>query len=322
MQIIRGLHNIKKKHFGSFLTIGNFDGVHLGHKNLINKIIKKKKKKKKPIIIMLFEPQPLEFLSPNIAPIRINKFCEKIKYLSKFKIDAILCIKFNKKFSTIKPKKFIKKILVKKLKINFLFVGNDFKFGYKKKGNIKHLKKANKKKLFNLYINKPFKKNNKRISSTLIRKNIKKNKFKLVKSMLGRNYSIHRNIIHELNIVKKTRFPKANILLYKNKSLLNGVYITKIKGIKKKNIFSIINIEKKSTFKGNIKHIKAHILNINIKTYKKKIEIIILKKIRNEIKFNSKKKLKKQIKKDIMIACSYFKINHLNKNNIKREKYE
>ncbi|QCI18140.1 bifunctional riboflavin kinase/FAD synthetase [Buchnera aphidicola (Aphis nasturtii)] len=308
MKIIRGIKNLKKIDSNSVISIGNFDGVHLGHQKLLSKVYKIGKENNLVTIIILFEPQPLEFFSHQTSPKRITTFQQKIKYIRLYKIDIVLCIKFNSFFSNISAEKFIIKILINKLNIKFIIIGKDFKFGAKRNGNIFLLKKMSQKYKFNIVEIEPIYKNNIKISSTNIRKYLLENNIKLAQLLLGKPFSIIGRVIYGNQIGRTLGFPTANIKLYKNISLNNGVYAVKINykkiylgicniGVKP----SSLNIQKNKT-------LEVHLFNTNINLYNKKIEILIYKKIRNEYFFESLKKLKDQIVKDIQIAKKYFNI--------------
>ena len=165
--------NLNKKHCNGVIAIGNFDGLHLGHQKVINEAKQKAKKNKIPFGVMTFEPVPVMFFNKKIKNHRINSLEQKKNQLKKFKLDFLIIIKFNKKFSSQSAEEFIKKIIFKKTKCKYLFVSQNFKFGFKRQGNIKTLKKFEKKYNFKNIVTKPFKKNNKIISSTFIRKKIR-----------------------------------------------------------------------------------------------------------------------------------------------------
>ena len=164
--------NLNKKHQNGVIAIGNFDGLHLGHQKVINEAKKKARKKNLPFGIMTFEPVPVMFFNSNIKNHRINSLKQKKLQLKKFKLDFLIIIKFNKKFSSLTAEQFIMKIINNKTKCRFLYVSKNFKFGYKRQGNVQILKKYEKLYDFKSIITKPFKKNKKIISSTLIRKKI------------------------------------------------------------------------------------------------------------------------------------------------------
>lgn len=309
MRIIRGIHNLKKINSNSVISIGNFDGVHLGHKKLLSTVYKIGKENNLLTIIILFEPQPLEFFNTQNPPKRITKFREKIKYIQLYKIDIVLCIQFNKFFSNLSAEKFIIQILINKLNIKFIVVGQDFRFGSKRNGDIELLKKNSKKYKFNVISVKSLYKNNIKISSTNIRKYLLENNIRLAQILLGRPFSIFGRVIYGNQIGRTLGYPTANIKLHNNIPITNGVYAVKIHY--KKKYLGICNIGVKPSYISMPKNkiLEVHIFDVNINLYNKTIEVLLYKKIRNECFFSSAQQLKEQISEDIKIVKKYFNIS-------------
>ena len=179
--------NINNKHCNGVIAIGNFDGLHLGHQKVIQEAKQKAKKNKIPFGVMTFEPVPVMFFNKKIKNHRINSLEQKKTQLKKFKLDFLIIIKFNKNFSSQSAEEFIKKIIFKKTKCKYLYVSKNFKFGFKRQGNIKTLKKFEKKYNFKNIVTKPYKKGNKTISSTFLRKKIRSGKIDEVNKLLNRS---------------------------------------------------------------------------------------------------------------------------------------
>ena len=270
--------NLNFKHCNGVIAIGNFDGLHLGHQKVINEGKRKAKKNKLPFGVMTFEPVPVMFFNKKIKNHRINSFEQKKNQLKKFKLDFLIIIKFNKKFSSQSPEQFIKKIIFKKTKCKYLYVSKNFKFGFKRQGNISTLKKFEKKYKFKNIVTQPFKKNNKTISSTFIRKKISLGKIEEVNKLLGRSWC---NLKLNDYVVPK-----------------RGVYAVKVKS---NNFYKngIANVGYRPTFNGQKLLLETNIFGINKNLYNKVIGINFKKFIRPEKKFRNLKYLKKQIKLDI-----------------------
>jgi riboflavin kinase / FMN adenylyltransferase len=293
--------NLNKKHQNGVIAIGNFDGLHLGHQKVINEAKKKARKKNLPFGIMTFEPVPVMFFNSNIKNHRINSLNQKKLQLKKFKLDFLIIIKFNKKFSSLTAEQFIMKIINDKTKCRFLYVSKNFKFGYKRQGNVQILKKYEKQYDFKSIITKPFKKNKKIISSTLIRKKITLGKITEANKLLNREWRIEGKVIKGQKRGRKIGFPTCNLKLYDYIIPLLGVYAVKISGPK----FSkkgIANIGFRPTFNGNNLLLETNIFGINKNLYNKEINISFRRFIRREKKFKDLEHLKKQIKIDIKKA--------------------
>ena len=167
---------LKKKHYKGVLAIGNFDGVHVGHQKVIRQAKNKAKKNKIPFGIMTFEPIPVMYFDRKIKNHRINSLYQKKTQFKKLKIDFLIIVKFNEKFSKLTAEQFIEKIIFKKTNSKYLYVSENFKFGFKRKGNIKTLKKFEKKFKYKNLVTTPLKRSNKVISSTFIREKIRSGK--------------------------------------------------------------------------------------------------------------------------------------------------
>jgi len=293
--------NLNKKHHNGVIAIGNFDGLHLGHQKVINEAKKKAKKNNLPFGIMTFEPVPVMFFNSNIKNHRINSLKQKKLQLKKFKLDFLIIIKFNKKFSSLTAEQFIMKIINNKTKCRFLYVSKNFKFGYKRQGNIQMLKKYEKLYDFKSIITKPYKKKNKIISSTLIRQKIISGKIREANKLLDREWRVEGKVIKGKKRGRKIGFPTCNLKLYDYIIPRLGVYAVKINGLK----FSkkgIANIGFRPTFNGKNLLLETNIFGINKNLYNKEIGVSFIRFIRREKKFKDLEHLKKQIKIDIKKA--------------------
>ena len=293
--------NLNKKHCNGVIAIGNFDGLHLGHQKVIKEARQKAKKNKLPFGVMTFEPVPVMFFNNKIKNHRINSLEQKKTQLKKFKLDFLVIIKFNKKFSSQSAEEFIKKIIFKKTKCKYLFVSKNFKFGFKRKGNIKTLKKFEKQYKFKNIITKPYKKDNKIISSSFLRKKIRLGQISEVNRLLNRDWCINGKVIRGHRRGHKIGFPTCNLRLDDYVVPKLGVYAVKVKN---KNFYKngIANIGYRPTFNGKNLLLETNIFGINKNLYNKVISIYFKKFIRPEKKFMNLEYLKKQIKLDIKQA--------------------
>ena len=293
--------NLNQKHCNGVIAIGNFDGLHLGHQKVIKEAKQKAKKNKLPFGVMTFEPVPVMFFNNRIKNHRINSLEQKKMQLRKFKLDFLIIVKFNKNFSSQSAEEFIKKIIFKKSKCKYLYVSKNFKFGFKRQGNIKTLKKFEKKYNFKNIVTQPFKKNNKIISSTFLRKRIKLGKIDEVNKLLNRSWSIVGKVIKGQRRGRKIGFPTCNLKLSDYVVPKLGVYAVKVKS---KNFYKngIANLGYRPTFNGQNLLLETNIFGINKNLYNKVISVKFKKFIRPEKKFKNLKNLKEQIKLDIKQA--------------------
>ena len=291
--------NIKKNHKNAVIAIGNFDGLHLGHQKVLNQALSKAKKENLKFGVITFEPIPAMFFNKDIMHHRINLIEQKIYYLKKIKLDFLIIINFNRSFSELSAEEFIKNILFRKLKSEYIFVSQNFKFGKKRLGDIETLKHYEKKYSYKTIVTAPYKEKNKIISSTLIRKIIQKGQIQKVKRLLGRLWCVEGKVIKGEQRGRQIGFPTCNIKL--NSYILPklGVYSVRIQinNLKKR---GIANIGYRPTFNGKSLLLEVNIFGLNKNLYKKILKVNFIKFIRAEKKFKNINQLKIQIKKDII----------------------
>ena len=293
--------NLIKKHCEGVIAIGNFDGIHLGHQKVIKDAKKKAKKNKLPFGIMTFEPVPVMFFNSKIKNHRINSLEQKKFQFRKFNLDFLIIIKFNKKFSSLSPEQFIQNIINKKTKCKFLYVSKNFKFGFKRQGNIQTLKKYENLYNYKTLLTKPQTNKKNIISSTLIRKKIISGKIQEANKLLNREWSIEGRVIRGKKRGRKIGFPTCNLKLNDYVMPRLGVYAVEVSGLK----FSkkgIANIGYRPTFNGQDLLLETNIFGIQKNLYNKVLSINFKKFIRKEKKFKNLEHLKKQIKIDIKKA--------------------
>ncbi len=300
MKIFKNLP-LNKNYQNSVIAIGNFDGVHIGHKKVLSLALKRAKKIRKKFGLLTFEPLPVMFFNKNIKNHRLDSLNQKISNLQKEKLDFIIIQKFNKKFSKINYKNFISKILFQKIKCNSVYVSKNFKFGNKREGDVKKLKRLEKNFFFKTIIAKPIKKKSKTVSSTTIRKLLKKGDIKKVNSLLSRKWEIIGKVVKGSKRGRKIGFPTCNIVLKNYIIPKFGVYSVNIK-INKTLKKGIANIGYRPTFNGKKLLLEVNIFNFKKNLYNKNISVLFNKFIRPEKKFKSIVELKNQIKKDIRLA--------------------
>jgi len=293
--------SINNNYKNSVIAIGNFDGIHVGHKKVLSAAYKKAKKMKKKFGLLTFEPVPVMFFNKKILNHRLDTLPQKISNLKKEKLDFIIIQKFNKKFSKLSYKDFIHKILFQKIKCKYLYVSKNFKFGNKREGDVSKLKKFEKRYFYKTIITPPLTKKKKTISSTIIRKLLKSGEIKKANYLLSRKWEIIGKVIKGSQRGRKIGFPTCNILLKKYIIPKFGVYAVnvKINNISKK---GIANIGYRPTFNGKKLLLEVNIFGIKKNLYNKNINVVFNKFIRPEKKFNNIEELKNQIKKDIKQA--------------------
>ncbi len=294
----------------SVITIGSFDGIHLGHRKLMELTKDSALKLNLPSVVLTFHPHPLKVLHPEGKVHLITTFEKKIELIKAIGIDYLIYITFTPEFASMTPEDFIENVIVKKLNPVKIIVGHDFAFGIGKSGNIALLEKLANKLNFDLMVVSPIKIGNKIVSSTLIRRLVLSGKVCAVKRFLGRHYSVHGKVVKGSGRGKKLGYPTANIIPEEELFPKDGVYATLVK-IDNEFHDSATNIGSNPTFEEEIRRIETYIFNFNKDLYDKEIEVFFVARLRPEIKFDNSTELENRIKKDIALTTLILSKEHM-----------
>ncbi|TCP91265.1 FMN adenylyltransferase /riboflavin kinase [Cricetibacter osteomyelitidis] len=307
MQLIRGMYNLAGQFVdGCALTIGNFDGVHLGHQAVLKHLREKADELHLPMVVMLFEPQAREFFMGENAPARLIRLRDKLHYLTQAGVDYVICIRFNRTFADLPADEFIRQLLVEKLNVKFLSMGDDFRFGTDRTGSLSLLQQAGRQYGFTVEDNKSYCLQTIRVSSTAIRQALADDNLALAQQLLGRAYSISGRVAHGNKLGRTIGFPTANILLHRQVNPVKGVYAVKVRLNSGEILQGVANIGKRPTIHGLKQLLEVYIFDFDQNLYGQKVEVTLCYKIRDEIKFPSFDELKIQIGKDVETAKNYF----------------
>ncbi len=305
MIIIEDINQIITPYKNAVITIGNFDGVHLGHQELFHNLNKKAIGLNGTSIAMTFEPHPVRVLKKNNHLPLITLYEQKVELIKKTGVDVLVCIPFTQEFAAIPAEKFVEDILVKRIGIKAIAVGEDYTFGKNRVGNIDLLKILGNKCGFEVIVINELHISNTypaKISSTKIRELVMAGKVAESQKLLGRYYQIRGKIeIGRDRGGKLLGFPTANINLYDELRPKIGVYAVTVecKGEKFK---GVANIGYSPTFDDNIFTVEVHILDFKENIYGQNIRVNFIDRLRNEKKFSDLSELSDQIKKDIIKA--------------------
>lgn len=302
IQIIRGLHNCREQHQNGVLTIGNFDGLHLGHQKILELLQAEARRLNTHCSLMTFEPLPREYFSKGGSAARLMNRHEKIRILNGFdaliRPDYLMFLNFNQKLASMSAAAFIEKILVQKLKIQSVIIGDDFRFGCDRQGDFALLQKYGKKHQFSVASIESHLIENQRASSTLIRDALCNNQLAEADKMLGRQYTISGHVNHGEKRGRTIGFPTANIHLRRSQTPLRGVYSVTMHSSKYGDIAGIANIGRRPTVDGEHVQLEVHLFDFDQTIYGEQISVSFKQKIRDEKKFDSFDDLKKQIQLD------------------------
>lgn len=306
MQLIRGIHNIQARHYGCVLTIGNFDGVHRGHQAVLGQLKQEGQRLGLPVIVMIFEPQPLEIFATNQAPARITRLRDKAKYLVQAGIDYLLCVKFDPCFATNTAQAFIAELLVEKLGVKLLIVGDDFRFGAGRQGDLTLLQQAGKEYGFEVVNTSTFREGGQRISSTAIRHALDDGALPLAENLMGHPYSISGRVVHGDELGRTIGFPTANLPLKRLGAPVKGVYVVEVYGLGPNPLPGVANIGTRPTLDGICQQLEVYLLDVTMDLYGRHIDVVLRMKMRNEQRFASLDALKQKIADDVVTARKFF----------------
>ncbi|HEX4499690.1 MAG TPA: bifunctional riboflavin kinase/FAD synthetase [Scandinavium sp.] len=310
MKLIRGIHNAGQAPHGCVLTIGNFDGVHRGHQALLQRLRAEGRERGLPVVVMIFEPQPLELFATDKAPARLTRLRDKVRYLAESGVDYVLCVRFDRRFAALTAQEFISNLLVKRLGVQYLAVGDDFRFGAGREGDFLLLQKAGAEFGFDVTSTQTFCEGGLRISSTAVRQALAEDDLELANTLLGHPFSISGRVVHGDELGRTIGFPTANLPLRRQVSPVKGVYAVEVAGLGDKLLPGVANIGTRPTVAGVRQQLEVHLLDVVMDLYGRHIDVILRKKIRNEQRFASLDELKAQIARDELTARELFGLSN------------
>ncbi len=300
MKIFNNLNDIPINHKNSSVTIGNFDGMHMGHIKLLEKTIEHAKKYNTIPVVITFSPMPEEYFQKKDF-FRLMSNADKMDFFKNYGILEIILIPFNQEFSKINASSFIDNILIKKLNAKHIVVGNDFRFGNKREGDVELLKSFNSNHDFEVKMINLVEISGKKISSTSIRKLLTSGKISEANAHLNKPYAITGPVVHGEKLGRELGYPTANIEIYKSYPI-NGIFLVEILRKNSKKLYGVASIGNKPTFSGISDILEVFIFNFDLDIYGETIKVIFLEKIRDQIKFNTKDELIDQMKNDHILA--------------------
>jgi riboflavin kinase/FMN adenylyltransferase len=295
MIIIKDINNIEKTTSNNCISIGNFDGMHKGHIELVKETVRIAKENNLVPTVLTFDQMPEEYFKANDF-FRLMEMSDKYKVFEKLGVEQVLVIPFDKSFSEINENIFIKEILIEKLSLKYLIVGKDFKFGYKRMGNIELLQKYSELGGYSLLSLDLVKISSNKISSRDIRILIKNGKIKEANQLLAVPFSLSGKVIHGEKRGRRLGYPTANIEIYKSYPI-NGIFLVNIL-FEDKKLFGLASWGNKPTFSGIDHVLEVNILDFESDIYGKQLKVIFIDKIRDQIKFDNQDELIEQMNKD------------------------
>jgi len=305
MELIRGVHNLRARHRGCVATIGNFDGIHLGHRAIIRQVTAKAKTLAVPSAVMVFEPQPREFFAPEDAPARLMTFREKVEILAELGLDRVLCVKFDQRFCSQSAREFCENILIQGMGVQHLVVGDDFRFGNDRAGDFRFLQKMGAANGFSVENTHTCEWHGERVSSTRVRECLESSDFDSASVMLCRPFFMSGRVIHGQKLGRTIGVPTANLLPKRVRTPVTGVFAVEVRGLGDVQQ-GVANLGTRPTLGGEQVRLEVHLLDFKGDLYGKHLRVMFRHKIRDEKKFDGLDALTKAIHQDIETAKHFF----------------
>ncbi len=297
MRFLRRPQALTSNDIGCVASIGNFDGLHLGHRKIINQLKEKSTTLKLPLTIISFEPLPSEYFMPE-PPARIYPQRDKVRLLQSMGVDNCLCLKFDAAFSQQSPEDFVNKVLIEKLGVKYFVVGDDFRFGHQRKGNFQLLKKIGDEKGMQVVDTPTCDHDNKRISSTRIRTLLEAGNIKSANALLGARYQLSGRVRHGDKRGRTIGFPTLNLKVLDHLAPARGVYAVRVSGLSDKPLTGVANLGARPTVNGTENRLETHLFDFDGDVYGKYICVELAEFLRAEQKFDDFGALKLQISGD------------------------
>lgn len=308
MQLIRGLYNVPDAFKGCVATIGNYDGIHRGHQRVLAQVRDLAKSKRAPSLIISFEPTPLEFFRPDVAPARLTRFREKYRLLKACGLDGFLHLRFNRHFADLSPDEFILEILVNGIAVSSLVVGDDFRFGRDRGGDFETLCQAGVEQGFEVSRVATIESDEgTRISSSAIRSCLATGELEDAAQMLGRPYSMTGRVIRGQELGRTLGYPTANLELHRRNCPLQGIYAVRVHGVGGEPLSGVSSLGTRPTVGGETLLLETHIFDFDDDIYGQYIDIEFVAKIREELYFDSLSALTEQMHDDAAKAREILK---------------
>ena len=311
MLVIRGQHNLREHHRGCVATIGNFDGVHIGHQAVLSALKARARLLGLPSLLITFEPQPLEYFRPSDAPARLTRPREKVELLRELGIDRVLLLRFDQDLAMMEAEDFIRQILVDGLGVKHLYVGDDFRFGKGRVGGFGMLQSRGHDLGFTVENLPTVSDGCGRVSSTRVREALAMGDLQTAACCLGRGYSMSGRVEHGHKRGRTIGFPTMNVGMARLRSPVQGVFAVQVEGLEESPVSGVANVGNRPTLQGDDRFVlEVHMFDFDREVYGEQVSVLFLEHIRDEQKFESFEALRQQILLDAQharVVCE----NHL-----------
>ena len=298
MELVRGLHNISQRHQGCVLTVGNYDGVHLGHQQMICALMARASQLGSPSTVLVFEPSSKEFIDPNGAPPRLTRWREKYLALEALGVQRLVILRFDDCMRAMTPRSFVDELLVARLGTRHMVVGDDFRYGSNAGGTIESLRAAGQTHGFGVEQMAPFVFDGVRVSSTAVRERLEFGDFPGAARLLGRPYRILGRVVYGRGLGRELGFPTANLRLMRRKPPMWGILAVWVHGIGSHPLPGVASLGTRPTVDGIEPLLEVHVFDFSGDLYGRAIEVEFVAKLRDEVRFDSLETMTVQMNAD------------------------
>jgi len=309
VELIRGLPAVKARHRGTVASIGNFDGVHLGHQAVLRDLKQRARAMGAPSTVILFEPQPHEYFARDKAPLRLTRFMEKWPLLQAAGVDRVLCLRFGPKLAEMPAEEFTRRILVDALGVRHLTLGDDFRFGKDRRGDFRMLVQAGKDAGFGVTDTPSLAAAGERVSSTRIRTLLQEGRVEAAAELLGRPFSLSGRVMHGERLGRKLGMPTVNLALKRRAPPLSGIFAARVAGAPGGDRAAAAYIGKRSAAGGEHWVLEAHLPGFEGDLYGRRLEVEFLHQLREDRHFANLDDLRVQMHEDVDAAKAWLALN-------------
>ena len=304
MDFVRGLHNLRPRHRGCVLTIGAFDGIHLGHQEMIRVLRERASEYSLPAVVVSFEPTPREYLNRESPPARLTRFRERFDALEACGVDRFVCLRFDERMRQMSPTDFIERVVVQGLGARHIVVGHDFRFARKHEGSVETLLAASSTHGFEVSEVAPYEVEGERVSSSLIRSMLEAGDLQRAAKFLGRPYRITGKVIAGQRLGRDLGFPTANLRLHRRATPIAGIFAVRISGAGLRLAPGVASLGTRPAVDGKELLLEAHVFDFSGDLYRKYVHVDFIARLRDELWFPSMDALVEQMHKDAAQARS------------------
>jgi riboflavin kinase/FMN adenylyltransferase len=307
MELVRGLHNLRTRNEGCALTIGAFDGLHLGHQEMLRILRREARRLGVPTVVLSFEPTPREFFARGNPPARLTRFREKFALLEHFGIERFVCLRFDEKLRSLTKDEFVEDIVCRKLGARHVVIGHDFRFARNMEGTVQSLRESGERCGFEVTEVAPFRVGDERVSSSVVRMALQRGELEHAARLLGRRYSMTGKVIHGAKLGRTLGYPTANLRLHRRASPLLGVYAVRVNGAGLQNAHGVASLGTRPVVDGKEILLEVHVFDLERDFYGAYLDVEFVGKLRDERWFPNVEELVRQMDIDAIEAREILK---------------